>query len=320
MNVCEEGLEQLDVHTMWQHEALDFTPWLAENLHMLGDAIGLKLEPVQTEVPVGPYFLDILARDADDGTKVAIENQLEMTDLHHLGQLLTYATGCEAQIAVWVAPYFSYEHAQALHRLNEWTNESIRFYGVKVEVVKQADGNPAPRFRTVVYPGGWCEEATLQPGEMDPIKRKYAGFFWPLLAKLHGEGFEERPVQYFDHTGRMFRSNPYPGIRYAAALDAAGASVKLSIYMDDKEFTKRIFDTLKDDREGIEQGVDAGSAPDWQWHRPDRYAFATIGIWREASIEDPPRKLEETRAWMLDILPKLRKVFDQRLAGILESQ
>ena len=147
---------------------IDFTPWLAENLHMLGDAIGMKLEPVQTEAPVGPYSLDILARDADDGAKVAIENQLEGTDLHHLGQLLTYATGCEAHIAIWVAPAFGYEHAQALHRLNKWTNGSIRFYGVKVEVVKQAGGAPSPRFRKVVYPGGWCKEATLQPGEMDP--------------------------------------------------------------------------------------------------------------------------------------------------------
>ena len=30
-----EGIEQLDVHTLWEHEALKFTPWLAENLHLL---------------------------------------------------------------------------------------------------------------------------------------------------------------------------------------------------------------------------------------------------------------------------------------------
>ena len=168
MDACEDEFEQLDVHTIFKHEALDFTPWLAENLHMLGDAIGLKLEPVQTEAPVGPYFLDIKAKAADGGAIVAIENQLEVTDMGHLGQLLTYATGCEAHIAIWVAPAFGYEHAQALHRLNEWTKDSIRFYGVKVEVIKQAGGDPSPRFRKVVWPGGWCKEATLQPGEMDP--------------------------------------------------------------------------------------------------------------------------------------------------------
>ena len=84
-------------------------------------------------------------------------------------------------IAIWVAPAFGYEHARALHRLNEWTKDSIRFYGVKIEVIKQAGGDPSPRFRTVVCPGGWNEEATISSQERWPRdKRKYAEFFWPL--------------------------------------------------------------------------------------------------------------------------------------------
>ena len=213
MRNCEDNVEQLNVRTMWQDEARDFTPWLFKNLHILGDAIGMKLEPIQTEAPVGPYSLDILARDADNGAIVAIENQLEVTDMGHLGQLLTYATGCEAQIAVWVAPDFGYEHAQALHRLNEWTNERIRFFGIKVELISKAGGAPAPRFRKVVYPGGWCKEATIPAGEMAPDKLRYREFFQPLVAKLLGEGFAEKAVQYFDHTGRLFPSHLNPGIR-----------------------------------------------------------------------------------------------------------
>ena len=30
MTEPEEGIEQLDVHTLWRHEALNFTPWLAK--------------------------------------------------------------------------------------------------------------------------------------------------------------------------------------------------------------------------------------------------------------------------------------------------
>ena len=96
---------------------------------------------------------------------------------------------------------------------------------------------------------------------MVPDKRKYAEFFWPLLAKLHGEGFVERPVQYYGHTGRMFRSNLNPGIRYAAELYRGSAWVILSIRMEEKECTKRIFDLLKVDRAEIERSVDAGPAP-----------------------------------------------------------
>ena len=120
---------------------MNFTPWLAKNLDLLGETLGMKLELVQTEALIGPFSLDILAREAARGVIVAIENQLEETDLTHLGQLLTYATGCGAHIAIWVAPYFGYEHAQALHRLNEWSSERIRFYGVKVEVLREEGRN-----------------------------------------------------------------------------------------------------------------------------------------------------------------------------------
>ena len=43
--------------------------WLADNLHLLGGALGLKLELIQTEAPVGgpPYYCDILARETNKG-------------------------------------------------------------------------------------------------------------------------------------------------------------------------------------------------------------------------------------------------------------
>lgn len=318
MGNCEDELEQLDVHTMWQHEALDFTPWLAENLHMLGDAMGMNLELVQTEAQVGTYRLDIQAREVG-GALVAIENQLEVTNLHHLGQLLTYATGCDARVAVWVAPYFGYEHAQALHRLNAWTKDGIRFYGVRVEVVKQAGGDPSPRFRKVVWPGGWDKKATLPPGEMDPEKLKYHEFFRPLVEELLSEGFAEKAVQYFGHTGRRFRSHLSPEIGYAVCLEKSGAWVLLSIRTDGRELTNHIFDILKFNRAEVEGSIDAGPGPEWHWLRFDNHAFSSIGIRRDGSIDDPPEKLEETSAWMLDILPKFKKVFDPHLADILDS-
>ena len=86
------------------------------------------------EHPVGQLWLDILARDADADAdadvRVAIENQLEAADLSHLGQLSTYATGSDAPTAVWVATGFRRELADALHRLNAWTRDGIRFYAV----------------------------------------------------------------------------------------------------------------------------------------------------------------------------------------------
>ena len=85
---------RVDVRTLWPHEALDFTPWLADNLDLLAAEIGLRLELVAREKPVGPYFLDILAKETRTQRLVAIENQLEWTNFGHLAQLLVYAAGC----------------------------------------------------------------------------------------------------------------------------------------------------------------------------------------------------------------------------------
>ena len=39
-------LERVDLRSIWETEAQDFTPWLAreENLAILGDTIGVELE------------------------------------------------------------------------------------------------------------------------------------------------------------------------------------------------------------------------------------------------------------------------------------
>ena len=304
------------IRRLWPNEARDFTPWLAKNLDLLGEVLGMKLEEVQQEAPIGPFSLDILAREAERGMIVAIENQLEETDLTHLGQLLTYATGCCAHVAIWVAPYFGYEHAQVLHRLNEWSSERIRFYGIKVDVVREEGSKLAPRLRKVVYPGGWDKNLTLRSREMPPTTRKYYDFFQPLIAGLPGADFAERAVQRFGPSFRHFPSPINDGIWYAASLEGANdAWVTLHIETGDKKQTKHIFDTLLRQQEQIQECL----AGELHWNRHNGQNFSSINLRRDGSIEDPQEKREETSAWMLCTLPKLKQVFDDRVDKILRE-
>ena len=105
-------LKHVDLRDVWKTEAQHFTPWLAreENLSVLASTLHMELELESQETNVGPFRADILCRNADGGSWVLIENQLERTDHTHLGQLLTYAAGLHAVTVCWIAESFTEEH------------------------------------------------------------------------------------------------------------------------------------------------------------------------------------------------------------------
>jgi hypothetical protein len=147
-------LRLLNVRYKWTNEASEFTPWLAEeeNLSKLGSELGLELELENTEVSVGPYSADILAKDISNGKYVVIENQLEKTDHDHLGKAITYASVLDATAIVWIASDFTDEHKKALDWLNDHTSEEISFYGVIIELWQIDESKPAIRFNVVSKP------------------------------------------------------------------------------------------------------------------------------------------------------------------------
>jgi RecB family endonuclease NucS len=100
-------LQRVDLRQVWLTEDDSFTPWLASNIHFLGDAIGMNLEVLSREQAVGAFRADILAKDTLASSWVLIENQLERTDHIHLGQLITYASGLKAVIIIWIACQFT---------------------------------------------------------------------------------------------------------------------------------------------------------------------------------------------------------------------
>ena len=153
-------LEQItNLRDVWDSEAGDFTPWLAEkaNLDLLGDTIGLELELESVEKDVGPFRADILCRDTADGSWVLVENQLERTDHTHLGQILTYAAGLKAVTIVWIAKRFTNEHQATLEWLNDMTGGGVNFFGLELELWRIGDSAIAPKFNVVAKPNTWVK-------------------------------------------------------------------------------------------------------------------------------------------------------------------
>lgn len=152
-------LEKIELREVWRHEALDFTRWLAkkENIAILSKEIGIDIEVIETEMSVGRYNVDIYARDTESNKKIVIENQLENTNHDHLGKMLVYAAGLDADIAIWVVKDVNEEHRQAIEWLNDNSFEKINIFLVKVELW-QIDNSPiAPKFHVICEPNNWAK-------------------------------------------------------------------------------------------------------------------------------------------------------------------
>ena len=152
-------LHEVDIRKVWPHEQYDFSKWLAaeENIQELGNVLNLSLTDIETERLVGSYRCDILCRDEITGKVVLIENQLEQTNHDHLGKILTYASGLDASVVVWVVAAARDEHASAIEWLNKHTDDSISFFLIEIHAYKIGDSEPAPQFKIIEQPNDFAK-------------------------------------------------------------------------------------------------------------------------------------------------------------------
>lgn len=158
--------EITDLRQAWPHEAHDFTPWLAKNIAALGDTIGIDLSIEETESSVGDFSVDIYAYDADTGRKIIIENQLEDTDHDHLGKLITYASGKDAELVVWLVKKARPEHRAAIEWLNNHTDEGVGFILCEIKLYRIGNSEPAPKFEIIEQPNNWVKEMKKPTGSI----------------------------------------------------------------------------------------------------------------------------------------------------------
>lgn len=302
-------LTRVDPRSVWRSESADFTPWLAENLARLGEALGIELELEERESSVGAFSADIVARELGQNRVVVIENQLEATDHSHLGQLLTYAAGKEAGVVVWISPEFREEHRQAIDWLNRDGGQGTAFFGVVVELLRIDQSPPAVNFRPVAFPNDWTRELKAGgSGEVSERRLAYQAFFQRLIDQLRAKKFTNaragQPQSWYSFAAGI------SGFSYSAVF-ASGGKLRVELYLGagDAEKNKSVFAQLFAERPGIED--DFGGPLDWE--PLDGKKSARIALYRDGAIESVESH-EEYLAWCVTNLLKLKHVFAPRLS------
>ena len=152
-------LEEVDIRELWKHEQYDFSEWLSkkENIENLNDILGLTLVDISKETYVGSYRCDLFAKDETTGIKVIIENQLEMSNHDHLGKIITYASGLDARVIVWIVKEAREEHRSAIEWLNNNTNSNINFFLIEIHAYKIGNSDNAPMFQVIEQPNDFIK-------------------------------------------------------------------------------------------------------------------------------------------------------------------
>jgi hypothetical protein len=290
----------------WNNEARDFTPWLANNISELNKALGLELEVENTEVSVGPYSADILAKDTGTDNYVVIENQLEKTNHDHLGKAITYASVLDASMIIWIATEFTEEHKKSLDWLNDHTNDEISFYGVQLELWQIDESKAALRFNVISKPNQAVRQAARSKANEDlSDKRKFQFDFWSKfkdkLAKTKKIPSLQtpRPQYWFDVTlGKSY-------IHISNTCNTDDNTVGVRIYIGNK-----IADTMLPFLESKKDEIESSIGQKLIWNPNPDNRDKVIILQHTTDFEDE-KKLDESLNWLVDNTIKFRETFSK---------
>lgn len=272
-------LTEVDIRDLWKHEQYDFSNWLGkeENIEMLGSLMGLTLTDVDKEVYVGSYRCDLVAKDETTGIKVIIENQLETSNHDHLGKIITYASGLDAKVVVWIVKEAREEHRSAIEWLNNNTNKDLNFFLIELHAYKIGASLAAPKFEIVEKPNGFIKNSKNIGGcgEMNKSESERIEF-WTMFNETvieRGKPFNIRKAT-TDHWYDVAIGTSEAHI--CITLVNKESSIVVELYINDN---KALFDKLYANKDKIEESL--GFNLDWQRlneKKASRIKYAISGL------------------------------------------
>lgn len=301
-------LINVDVRELWANEQRDFSEWLSkdENIDYLNEVIGLSLVEVRKEVAVGAYRCDLVAKDETTGIKVIIENQLEKSDHDHLGKIITYASGLDASVIVWIVKEAREEHRSAVEWLNNNTNQDISFFLIEIRAVRIGDSLAAPMFQIVEEPNDFIKSNKTASGNENNVRAANIFEFWSNFNDIvveKGKPFNVRKVT-TDHWYDIALGTSEAHI--AINLVNKERKIVLEVYISDN---KELFDELFFHREEIETALQMK----FTWDRLEHRKASRIKHDIPGLNFDDHSNYHELMEEVIDKAVKMKKVFAEYL-------
>ncbi|GAB5473906.1 MAG: DUF4268 domain-containing protein [Maribacter sp.] len=299
-------LTKIDLRKFWKHEALDFTRWLAqeENIQLLSDEIGISLVDVRPEEAIGRYSVDIVASDEDSDKKIIIENQLESTDHKHLGQLITYASGFNASIVIWIVKDAREEHQKAVEWLNNNTTSQLSFFLIQMELWQIGHSPFAPKFHVLVEPNDWAKQLQNAPSDSKELTD----------TKLTQLEFWKQFINYSKENNTSLRigRKARPQHWYNISFGTSEAHISLTVHSRENSMACSIYipksPKLYENFLIKKESIEAALALELHWQELDGKLASRISISTEADL-DNESEWDSYFQWLKDKAEKMAKEF-----------
>ena len=255
-------LKEVDIRELWKHEQYDFSEWLSkkENIENLNEILGLTLVDISKETYVGSYRCDLFAKDETTGIKVIIENQLEISNHDHLGKIITYASGLDAKVVVWIVKEAREEHRSAIEWLNNNTNSNVNFFLIEIHAYKIGNSDSAPMFQVIEQPNDFIKNnKSINSNDTMNKSQSQRVEFWNQFNNViivRGRPFNVRKAT-TDHWYNVAIGTSDAHI--AITLINKDSVIGVELYITDN---KELFDRLYQQKEDIEN--DLGFKLDWR--------------------------------------------------------
>lgn len=295
-----------DLHSVWKHEAKDFSKWLAEeeNLALLSEAIGVDVVLNEPESAVGSFRVDLYAEEEGTGRRIIIENQLEETNHDHLGKIITYAAGKGAEVIVWIVKRARDEHKYAIEWLNQNTGRNIGFFLVEMELWQIDNSAIAPKFNVVERPNDWAKSVSNEG--LSETKQLQLNFWQKLSETIkqnenYRKEFSPRkamPQHWYDLS---VGSSAY---HVSLTVNTQKKRLGVDIYIPDDKEKFKMFKTHAAEIEKL-----AGGKIEWR----DAAKASRILVLKSCDISDES-KWDTAIEWLLNkalVFKNIAKQFDQ---------
>ena len=298
-------LEEIDVRKVWAHEQYDFSKWLSseDNIKLLGDTLNLSLTDIETEKFVGSYRCDIIGKDELTGKTVLIENQLESTNHDHLGKIITYASGLDASVVVWIVASVRDEHASAIEWINKNTTDDLSFFLIEVHAYKIGNSDTAPMFKIVEQPNDFSKRAKTmaKAPEINESQTKRLEFW-------------NKFNDYIDSVGKPINKHKATTDHwYTVAIGSSQCHISIELVNREHKIrvglwipnNKELFDKLYNNKEQIEQS--AGLS--FGWDRLEGKKASVISTKINGLNFNHQENYPELMEWILQKVLLFKRVF-----------